>query len=79
MTLTMFVDNDSLNQHQKATGHLNLFKSMPVVSDGLPRDKTPPRNNSTTSNVWEDAATVIIGQGIAALVQHYPAIFANKK
>ncbi|CAF0905869.1 unnamed protein product [Adineta ricciae] len=70
---------DSLNQHQKATGHSDLFKSVPVISDGLPRDKTPPRNNSTTSNVWEDAATVIISQGIAALVKHYPAVFANKK
>jgi transcriptional regulator NrdR family protein len=78
-----FTKFDSLYQHQLATGHSGYVGPASPDTDkffrGVTSPSTLPKNNQTKDNVIQDMQTLILQQGIEALVQHFPKMFPAKK
>jgi len=80
-----FTKLDSLNQHQNATGHNGWVGPASSTPDAFfpivtppPPPSTFPKTNKKKGDIVQDAAMIIIQQGIDALVKHYSPVPTKK-
>ncbi|CAF5201638.1 unnamed protein product, partial [Rotaria magnacalcarata] len=73
-----FAKIESLKQHQQATNHNAVANEVPFMA-GCMFPPASPNNKQVKNDIVQDAAMIVIQQGINALVEYYPRFFPSNK